>query len=250
MKCLLEDQKYTPYEMYLRERKQMDFYKLKSILKKSCTLLNFTRIIYILNFLFPNKSDIKYIDSSAGWGDRLIAALLYGVSEYRGYDPNSLMTKNYSEIINYFEKNKLFGYYGKNKRFDKDKYSVVTKPFEFNYDNEINDYFDICISSPPFFTFEKYSDEETQSIYSDKKVVDISTWLDKFLYPSFRKLLRLIKINGFICWYIEDKPGYKFIDEFINYAKKLNCIYYGKIGFGFDDVDVIRYFLVFRKVKI
>lgn len=256
MKCLVEGQKYTPYELYLQEKENgsnISRYQLKKILKKSCTLLNFTRIIYILNLLCPNNKNIKYIDSSSGWGDRLIGALMYGVSEYRGYDPNTALISNYHNIKKYFNKNNLCGKYRKSfdkTNFDIEKFSVIPKPFEIDYDDEkeLINYFDICISSPPFFTFEKYSDEDTQSIYSDGKVTSVTSWLEGFLYPSFKKLLKLIKSEGYICWYIEDKPEYKFIDIFINYCKKLECSFYGKIGFGYDDANEIRYFLVFKKL--
>jgi hypothetical protein len=253
MKCLIENNTETPYELYLKEKKENNLvtkYKLHQILKSSCTLLQFTRIIYILHLLYPNNTNIKYIDSSSGWGDRLIASLLYGVKEYRGYDPNTSLTNKYNEIINYFNKNNLYGKYSNNKnKLNTKNYKIIPKPFEIDYNDEINliNYFDICVSSPPFFTFEKYSDEPTQSIYNNGKEIDIQTWLNLFLYPSFKKLLKLIKPKGYIVWYIEDKPNYQFIDDFINYCKTLDCIFYGKIGFGYDDVDKIRYYIVFQK---
>lgn len=39
--------------------------------KNNCTLLDFMRIIYLLNTFYPNKNDIKYLDYYAGWCDRL-----------------------------------------------------------------------------------------------------------------------------------------------------------------------------------
>jgi hypothetical protein len=259
MKCLIEKYDKTPYDLYLEQKKltqNVSIYDLNKILKTSCTLLDYTRVIYLLNLLCPNNNNIKYIDSSSGWGDRLIAALLYGVSEYRGYDPNTALTTSYNNIKKYFHKNNLCGKYAKSSlssssNIDIRKYTIIPKPFEIDYDDEkdLINYFDICISSPPFFTFEKYSDDSAQSIYSDdNKELDITGWLENFLYPAFKKLLKLIKPNGHICWYIEDKPEYNFLDTFINYAKNLNCKYYGKIGFKYDDRDEVRYFLIFIKI--
>ena len=39
------------------------------------------------------------MDISAGWGDRLITSILFGM-EYTGYDPNPLLIDCYNNIIN------------------------------------------------------------------------------------------------------------------------------------------------------
>lgn len=252
MKCLVEGQKSTAYNIFIDElskNKNLNYTQKKDVLykmrkHKNCTLLPFRKLIHILKIMMNNKADIKYIDCSAGWGDRMIAALLSGVSEYIAYDPNTCLKQGHSEIINYF-KNDLFGYYGSNNKFK--NYNVIYKPFEKDYDNEgiFENYFDICISSPPFFTVEIYSTESTQST-SNYKTAD--AWLYNFLIPSFKKIMRFLKSSGFICWYIEDREEYKFLDTFFNEIDKLNiCKYINKIGYTYDDIDIVRYFYIWQK---
>jgi hypothetical protein len=255
MSCLVEGKKYTPLELYKKEKRINKGYITYNFLKKllhnsECTLLYFTRVVLLLKELFGKKSDIKYIDSSAGWGDRLIAALLCGVIEYRAYDPNINLKNGHSKIINYFKKHKLIDYYGLqiDNRIDIKNYNIIYKPFEFDYSDEIDlvDHYDICISSPPFFTYEKYSDELNQSANSYNTE---ETWLTNFLFPSFKKLIKLLKKGGFICWYIEDKEDYQFLPKFIKYTNEVpNCKYYGKYGFAYSDMAKSRFFDVWQKI--
>ena len=250
MKCKLETSKYSPYDLFIEEYKKnsdMNKYDIKRIMKNNnCTLLDFTRIMYLLNTFYPNKNDIKYLDCCAGWGDRLLASLLYGVSEYRGYDPNLNLQNGHNELKNYIFNNKLAGYYGKNKMLKKKNFKIVYDPFEINYadENMLLNHYDICISSPPFFIFEIYSDKETQSTATNDTV---EKWLSNFIYPSFKKILTMLKSKGYICWYLEDKPEYNFMDEFINFTKSLDCKYIGKTGFVYDDAIEIRYFNIWQK---
>ena len=197
--------------------------------------------------MMGNRKDIKYIDSSSGWGDRMIASLLLGIEEYVGYDPNKCLMKGHTEIINYF-KDDLFGYYSSSKSHFK-SYQVIYKPFENEYpeENQYNNYFDICVSSPPFFTVEIYSEADTQSTSNYKTSDD---WLYKFLIPSFKKVIKFLKPSGYLCWYVEDRPEYKFLDDFFRTIDNLNiCKYIIKIGYKYDDDNKIRYFYIWQKTS-
>lgn len=253
MKCLVEGQKFPAFNIFIDElskNKNLNYTQKKDILykmrkHKNCSLLPFRKLIHLLKVMMNNKSDIKYIDCSAGWGDRMIAASLSGVSEYIGYDPNTCLKQGHSEIINYF-KGDLFNLYGSNNRYYKN-YKVIYKPFEKDYDDEsiFENYFDICISSPPFFTVEIYSTEATQSTSNYKTA---HAWLVNFLIPSFKKVMRFLKSSGYLCWYIEDREEYKFLDTFFKEIDKLNiCNYIKKIGYTYDDTDIIRYFYIWQK---
>jgi len=256
MKCLVEKSSSTPYDIYLKELEKstkLDQNQKKQLLysmKKhpNCSLLHFRRLIHILKEMIGNKKNIKYIDSSSGWGDRMIASLLLGIEEYVGYDPNICLKKGHNEIINYF-KDELFGSYQIN--FPKSKfesYKVIYEPFENEYSEEkqYNNHFDICVSSPPFFTVEIYSDSETQSTSNYKTSED---WLYKFLIPSFIKVIKFLKPSGYLCWYVEDRPDYKFLLKFFKEIEKKNiCKYVRKIGYKYDDDNKVRYFYVWQKL--
>jgi hypothetical protein len=221
----------------------------------NCSLLHFRRLIHILKEIISsntsNIKDFKYLDCSAGWGDRMIASMLLGIPTYTAYDPNTCLKQGHNEIINYF-KNDLFGYYSKNgdsqltSRYK--KYEVICRPFEIDYpsiENSMYNEYDICVSSPPFFTYEIYSTESTQSTSTYKTSDD---WLYKFLIPSFKKIMKFLKPSGYLCWYIEDKEEYKFLDKFFNEVNLLGiCEYKKKIGYKYDDDSSIRYFYVWQK---
>lgn len=260
MKCLVEKSSFSPYDIYLKaleknkkfnqDQKKQLLYDMKK--HPNCSLLHFRRLIHILKEMMGNRTDIKYIDSSSGWGDRMIAALLLGVEEYVGYDPNECLTKGHTEIINYF-KDDLFGKYSSSNSSKSTSqstyksYQVIYKPFENEYPGEkqYNNYFDICVSSPPFFTVEIYSEEITQSTSNYKTADD---WLYKFLIPSFKKVMKFLKPSGYLCWYIEDRPEYKFLDIFFKTIDNLNiCKYIRKIGYKYDDDDKVRYFYIWQK---
>ena len=253
MKCMVEKSSYPPYDIYLKELEKST--KLNQTQKKqllydmkkhpNCSLLHFRRLIHILKEMIGDKTSIKYIDSSSGWGDRMIASLLLGIEEYVGYDPNKCLMKGHTEIINYF-KDDLFGIYNSSKSNYK-SYQIIYKPFEKEYSEEeqYNNYFDICVSSPPFFTVEIYSNADTQSTSNYKTSDD---WLNKFLIPSFKKVMKFLKPSGYLCWYIEDRPDYKFLADFFETVEKLNiCKYIRKIGYKYDDDNKVRYFYIWQK---
>lgn len=253
MKCLIQGEEQSSYDIFIDElskNKDLNYQQKKEVLYKmkkhlNCSLLHFQRLIHILKKMMNNKKDIKYLDCSSGWGDRMIASLLLGISEYVGYDPNINLEGGHSEIINYF-KDDLFSYYGsKESKFV--NYKVIYKPFEYDYYEEKNyeNYFDICVSSPPFFRVEIYSITNEQSINSYRSM---DSWLYNFLIPSFKKIMKLLRTSGYLCWYIEDRPEYKYLDTLFDEINKLGiCKYINKIGYKYDDNNTVRYFYIWQK---
>lgn len=237
---------YKVYEQKILNRTMTDA-DIRNIYKMpACTLLPFNRIILILKELLPDCDDIKYIDCSAGWGDRLIAAFLYGVTEYVAYDPNKLLKKGHDDIIKYFEVNdNLFSYFNPTKKNTKRNYKINYKGFETEYKKKYINYFDICISSPPFFIKEIYSLDKTQSHI---KYNTISKWLNDFLYNSFLKIIDYLKPGGYLCWYIEDSENINYVNKFLFKTSKLKSIQYiNYIGFTFDNIN-IRKFYIWKKL--
>lgn len=99
---------------------------------------------------------LKILDPSAGWGDRMIAAIIAGdkVAEYHGYDPNLALKPRYQDIIDRLDKSK--------------KCIVITEKFQIA--QIVKDYYDLAITSPPYFDLEDYSKDADQSI------VEFPTW--------------------------------------------------------------------------
>ena len=119
--------------------------------------------------MIPNvssKNQLKILDISAGWGDRLLGACSMN-AVYSGCDPNSLLTSCYERMIC------EFGTQNKQKVFE--------LPFE---DFDTDDKFNCLFTSPPFFDLEIYSNEPTQS---SEKYTTLDSWLNDFLYVCLKK---------------------------------------------------------------
>jgi hypothetical protein len=128
------------------------------------------------------------LDMSSGWGDRLIAAIAYGEAsgvdvKYSGFDPNSSLKYKYANIVSKLSP--------ENKRGN---FKVRTEPFESANLKDIKDV-DLFFSSPPYFDFEVYTNEETQSINNYKTYPD---WVVKFLFKSSMLRRNIEKFNKLI----------------------------------------------------
>jgi hypothetical protein len=140
---------------------------------------------------------------SSGWGDRLIAAIAYGEGvdvKYSGFDPNSSLKYKYTDIVN-----KLAP---ENKRGN---FKVRTEPFESANLKDIKDV-DLFFSSPPYFDFEVYTNEETQSINNYKTYPD---WLVKFLFKSIKNAFSVIVKDGYFVMHITDTGNMRNVCELI-----------------------------------
>jgi ubiquinone/menaquinone biosynthesis C-methylase UbiE len=145
------------------------------------------------------------LDMSSGWGDRLIAAIAYceasGVDvKYSGFDPNSSLKYKYMEIVN-----KLA------PRNKQENFKVRTEPFESANLKDIKDV-DLFFSSPPYFDFEVYTNEETQSINNYKTYSD---WVVKFLFKSIKNAFSVIVKDGYFVIHITDTGNMRNVCELI-----------------------------------
>lgn len=137
-------------------------------------------LAYTIYKLFSAR---RTLDISAGWGDRLLAAIASGI-EYVGYDPNGNLEKGHGEII------KTFG--------NKDKHIVHYEPFETS---EVEGTFDLIFTSPPFFDLESYTNTEGQSIVSYPKY---ENWLSNFLLASLTKSWNALEVGGHLVLHLTD----------------------------------------------
>lgn len=132
-----------------------------------------------------NLSRKKWLDISAGWGDRLLAAMSLDM-DYTGYDPNLELKDGHSEMIN------LFG--------DPKRHQVIYEPFE---KGTIPDGpYDVVLSSPPYFNIEEYApNQEGQSIVS---YPNFDQWMVWFLFASLTKAWENLKEDGYLILHLGD----------------------------------------------
>jgi hypothetical protein len=156
---------------------------------------------YICSQFKPNVAKVLYdklgsksiLDFSAGWGDRL--AGFYGSETgefYLGIDPRKENHPIYEEQKQFYDKHRTM--------FEVDKKSMfVEYPAEdFEYKENM---YDTVFTSPPYFSVERYSYDDTQSWVRYK---DIDDWNKDFLQKTLKKLWPSIKSDGYLCVNISD----------------------------------------------
>ena len=166
---------------------------------RECSNFHTTVVMFVLKLFKPKK----YLDFSAGWGDRLVGAIAYDCQEYLGIDPSECMQSHYQSIIETLAP--------KNKQ---KQFKVIQKGFE----NAIvpKNHFDLVFTSPPFFTLERYENTKEQSVIKFKNLQD---WKKGFLFPSLAKSYQSLREGGYLALYISDYTTAKYTDDMKKYIK-------------------------------
>lgn len=181
-----------------------EYNKFENEMFNKCKFCNNFRISVCLNILNMFKPK-KWLDISAGWGDRLLSALIYSninkdFKLYQAADPNPDLQKKYNQMIKSFNKTKR-------------NFKIIQDGFEY-IDIKDND-FDICLTSPPFFDMEEYSNDKHDSL---TQYNTFEKWYNNFLLVSVKKSLEHIKQDGYLILYIE------LFDKIYNSNKMINDI--------------------------
>lgn len=166
--------------------------KCKADSGQECTLYPFPAGMTVMSMFRPKR----WLDPTAGWGDRLRVAIASGV-EYVGVDSNLSMQSAYTAIID----DKAEG--------DTKKYKVIPGRFQ---SARLSGTFDLVFTSPPFFTKEVYEHMVTWE--------DVGHFMKEFLQPLLKKSEKYVEKNGHIILYIEDSPEYEFIEVMKAYVKQ------------------------------
>ena len=158
----------------------------------------------------------KVLDFSAGWGDRLVGFLASGAESYIGIDPNSELHEPYRKIVD------LCGA-EKETRF-------ICSPAE---DADLTGVeVDFVFTSPPYFTLERYSDEDTQSW---KRYPKIDEWLEGFLFPTLDKCWSVLSEGGRVLVNIADAytngEREEICQPMLRHMESLGATYEGVLGY-------------------
>lgn len=155
----------------------------------------------LMTVLISISNAKKILDPSAGWGDRLLGAIVKDC-EYLGFDPNTELKKGHDKIIS------IFGNSAKQR--------VVYEAFE---NQKITEKFDAVITSPPFYTHERYSDKGDQSVINYPRYED---WVIKFFCKYIFNAWNCLDNNGYMLIYISDTKEVR-ICEIMLYFVSLYC---------------------------
>lgn len=140
------------------------------------------------------------LDISAGWGDRLIAAIAYSsiipvkdFQRYIAFDPNVNLQPAYRQIIEKFTGSI------KSKQF-----RVIPEAFENSEPilRELGYTYDLVFSSIPYFDLELYDlgpyASPGRTKQSTTRYPSINTWITSFLIPAIRISAKFLRKNGYL----------------------------------------------------
>ena len=158
---------------------------------------------YICSQFKPNVAKALYdyfkaetiLDFAAGWGDRMCGFYASETGKhYVGIDPRKENHPIYRQQAEFYEKNN--GFFEVEKKAD-----FVESPAEdFDYAG-YDEYFDIAFTSPPYFSVERYSYDDTQSWVRYKT---IDEWNEQFLHKALGKIWKTLKKGGVLIVNIAD----------------------------------------------
>lgn len=171
------------------------------------------------------------LDPCAGWGGRMIGASSIPNTRYVACEP---CTETYNGLVKLGEWLKSL-----QPTFDFEIHHIPYEEFE------TDEKFDIALTSPPYFSTEHYSDEETDSAH---KFPQYDLWVEGFYTPLIVNTIDRLKENCVFILNIGDrrypltesmkkicKDNNIFVDREYNYLKNINedgekfyCLYKSK----------------------
>ncbi|XP_004365973.1 hypothetical protein CAOG_01102 [Capsaspora owczarzaki ATCC 30864] len=145
----------------------------------------------------------RVLDFSAGWGDRLIAAMAAGVARYVGVDPNTGLRAGHDAMIA-----ELGPHASGEQVSPQSRFTIVYEPFQTARLPE-GEMFDMVFTSPPFFDFEIYTQLPGQSVLDHPRQ---DAWLVNFLCLSLAKAWSRLVENGHMLIHLSDVYKTKVVE--------------------------------------
>jgi hypothetical protein len=192
-------------------------YTVNSYLSEILKRLKFNPVtIYpaIMTKTILNRYDCKSVfDPCIGWGGRMLGTTCLG-GHYTGCEP---YTKTYT---------------GLNKMIDDlnlhDNTEIYNSGVEEILDELDDKYFDACITSPPYYNLEVYTDEDTQSI---QKYKSYEEWLNNFMKPIIKYVCN--HVEKVSCWSVKNiktDSNYELLNDVIRLHEEYGWVLIDKYG--------------------
>ena len=171
---------------------------------------NVARKIYEKYCPFKNATILDY---SCGFGSRMLGCLTSNNDyTYYGIDPNSKLNIKLNKLGKFINDIKPA------------KYKIFCQGSE-EYIEELENKIDLAFSSPPYFNWEIYIDEETQSI---KKYPNYNDWLEFYVRNTIYNIYKYLKEDGIFLINIKNltrsKNNPKLLDDWLRIAKELGFV--------------------------
>ena len=216
MKARRRDKCHSPIEAWEKKETILESW-LQHKVKDNISLLEMREQIWKMGFecnafkatlaisIYKMFQAKRILDFSAGWGDRLLAAIAYDAERYLGYDPNPELQHGYQEMI------QMFTTSNKNRH-----YQVKIETFE-TANIPDTETFDLILTSPPYYDFEIYisSDKEAAKSQSIIKYPKFNTWMVEFLFTSIFKCWNKLIIGGNMVIHLSDVYKTNYVEAMI-----------------------------------
>lgn len=176
---------FTQRENFLRRGTQ---YANDKVYDYICTNFNPTFCLDVILTLVGYNA--KILDPSAGWGDRMIAALAARATYYTATDPNTLLQPAYQQIVETL--GPLAGY----MTMENIRKTFKVFPKYFESANVTEGFYDIALTSPPYYTYEEYHNARLDLSYPD--------WLQQVYRPYLANMVKGVKVSGYVVIYVGD----------------------------------------------
>jgi hypothetical protein len=159
-------------------------------------------------------------DMSAGFGGRMLGAIRYGVN-YVGTDPSTLTFNGLKEMANDF-----------GNGINIELHKIGSEDFEVKKDS-----FSFAFTSPPYFDWEEYSNEDTQSYI---KFPTKELWLDGYLRETFNNCYHGLVSEGKMAINVcNTNVGFE-LDDMWKLALSNPVMKNGKDHFKYEPIFIFR----------
>lgn len=200
---------------------------------RQCTTFKPKIIKYIIG-MFGSR---RVLDISAGWGDRLVGAMASDVDIYHGFDPNVSLQPKYAEIISFFQAVAV------NPNI---KCRVDPIPFETAQLDE--GFYDLVMSSPPYFTMEIYTLESGQSTETATNEKD---WYKSYLWAWIEKTKGALRNGGILALNIGQEQGKHYVNWLVEdlASPTSGFVYMGMLGYSNEDGKNPQAVFIWRRTR-
>lgn len=149
----------------------------------------------------------RILDISAGWGDRLVAAIGHHAERYLAYDPNKKLYEGHKQILDHF---------AQYMKANTTHFEIRYEPFETaDIGGEM---FDLVFTSPPYFDLEIYDSDDVEKTQSSTKYDVFEGWLTSFLFRSLYNAWNHLLVGGNMVIHISDFSGRTIVEPMIMFV--------------------------------
>jgi len=192
----------------------------------------------IITKLILEKLGCKRVfDPCIGWGGRMVGSVCLSNSDvkysYVGCEPCKKTFNSLEDISKFVCKN--------DPNVNSDQIEIYNNPVEdLLHTEKFSNYtFDCCLTSPPYYDLEIYSDEKTQSINNYKTYRD---WLTKFIEPIIKYIET--HVTKYSCWSVKKfktKETYDLVEDIHKLHTKYGFEYHSKYFIkGSDETYIFK----------